>query len=166
MTLDVAGLRLQFETDLVDATLAGMLGAAYEAIEDRYGPIGPVTETRRPSGNLIGLGRRAIEILSVVENDVPLEAVDWFLRPSGRILERASGRWRGPVVVTYQPASDVLERDRVAAALVKLEAEHRPLVTSVKFGSWSESYDQGASTYEGKREAILCSLRPDTGLIR
>ena len=166
MTVDVAGLRLQVETDLGDTALTGMLAAAYEAIEDRYGPIGPVTETRRSAGNLIMLGRRAIEILSVVENGVPLEAVDWFLRPSGRMIERASGTWKGKVVIESQPASDALGRDRVAVALVELEASHRPLVTSVRFGSWAEAYDQGAAKYEDEREGILASLRPRGGLIR
>jgi hypothetical protein len=166
VTVEVADLRAQLETDLVDETLTGMLAAAYEAIEERYGPIGPVTETRRPAGALLMLSRRAIEILSVVENDVPREAVDWFLRPSGRILERATGTWYGQVVVEYQPASDALARDRVAIALVKLEADHKPLVTSVRFGSWAEAYDQGSAKYEEEREGILASLRPSRGLIR
>lgn len=167
MPLGVTDIRSLIETDLPNERIEAMIAAAYEAIDERYGPLGPVTEARRMAGPLLPLGGRAVEVLEVVENGTPLEAVDWFLRPSGTIVERRNAlAWRGKVDVTWQPYAQAKERDRVAGGLVKLEVAHQPLVTSVRFGSWSESYDQGSAAYEEERERILCSLSSFQGLIR
>lgn len=168
MTADLAPVRARIETDLGDPALQALLNAAREAVDERLGPIGPITERRTPSGPLIGLSRRAVEILTVVENRVTLTSDDWHLRPSGRILERVGRmRWHGRVDVTFQPLPDAARREQTAIALVKLEILHNPGIASAKFGSWAETYSQqGGLSYAEEREAILCALDDDDGMFR
>lgn len=165
MTADLAPLRARVETDLGDPALQSLLAAAREAVDERLGPIGPLMERRTPSGPLLRLSQRAVEILTVVENRVALEAADWLLRPSGHILERVGRlRWHGRVDVTYQPLPDTARREQGAIALVKLEIRHDPGIVSAKFGSWAETYTtQGGLSYEEQREAILCALADGSG---
>jgi hypothetical protein len=165
MPADLAPIRARIETDLSDPALQSLLAAAREAVDERLGPVGPVSERRSPSGPLIRLSRRAVEILAVDEHRVALEPADWLLRSSGRILERVGRRrWYGLVDVTYQPLPDTARREQASIALVKLEIRHDPGIASAKFGSWAESYTtQGGLSYEEEREAILCSLVDDTG---
>ena len=140
MTVDLAPIRARVETDLGDPALQSLLAAAREAVDERLGPIGPLLERRSPAGPLLQLSRRAIEILTVVENRVALEPAD------------------------YQPLPDTARRDQAAIALVKLEIRHDPGIVSAKFGSWAETYStQGGLSYEEQREAILCALEDDAG---
>jgi hypothetical protein len=157
-------LRAFVETDLPEAALTILLGEATELVEERFGPFGPLTETRHPSGPLLGLSRRAVEVLSVTEGDVAVDAADYALRPSGRIVERVVGRWRGKVVVRYQPFSDAARRSATTADLVRLHIEFHPGLTAARFGSWSESYATDA-TYAARRDAILAALEEDEGIL-
>jgi hypothetical protein len=167
--MTVEELRTLIETDLPPEALAVLLNAATEAIDGRLGTIGPMMEARRPSGPILILARRAIEILSVVENGVELDATHYSLRPSGTVLERIKGRrWRGRVVVTYQPLPDTARRSAATAQLVRLEIDNHPGVTSFKFGSFAESYSQGAAgdSYAVRREEILSALCDDEGFVQ
>ncbi len=167
-------------TKLDDTALQSLLAAAVEAIEARYGTQNDeAIETRRPSGPLIRLARRAQEVISVSERfiggfwtgvgfggtSVELETDDWELRPGGLILERLpSGshparRWRGAVTVHYWPTDDGAERDRVAVDLVKLEMNYVPTLVSTTIGTWSETYNKLDNAYQAERETILASLR-------
>jgi hypothetical protein len=168
MTVDLGPIRAQVETDLGDPALEKLYNAAREAVDELLGPVGPILVRRTPSGPLLGLPQRAVEILTVVENRVELEAGDWFLRPSGLLLERIGRmRWHGRVDVTFQPMPDTARRDQAVVSLIKLELVHNPGVVSFKFGSFSESYaQQGGMSYAEERQAILDGLQADGGMIR
>jgi hypothetical protein len=168
MTADLAPIRARIETDLGDPALQSLYTAQQEAIDERLGPVGPLTVRRTPSGPLLGLPRRAVEIISVVENRVALETSDWLLRPSGLILERIGRlRWLGRVDVAFQPLPDTARREQAAIALIKLELTHNPGLAGAKFGSWAETYSQqGGQSYEQAREEILCTLEDDVGMFR
>jgi hypothetical protein len=155
------------DADVPTEALRVLLNAAQETVEERLGSIGPLTETHRPSGPLIGLARRALEVLAVVERRVALDPSAYVLRPSGRILERAHPhRWHGPVEVTYQPYPDTGRRDGAIEALVRLDINHNPGVVGFKFGSFSETYaQQGGLSYEDEREGILTALLSDGGFV-
>ena len=166
--MDLAPIRAQIETDLGDPDLEKLYNAAREEVEEVLGPIGPIMTRKTPSGPLLGLPQRAIEILSVVENRVALESADWLLRPSGLILERIGRfRWHGRVDVTFQPLPDTGRRDQTIVALIKLDLTHRPGVESIRFGSYAETFGQrGSLGYAGERKAILDALVADEGMFR
>lgn len=168
MSVDLAPIRAQIETDLGDPDLEKLYNAAREAVDEVLGPVGPILVRRMPSGPLLGLPQRAVEILTVVENRSELEAADWFLRPSGLILERIGRfRWHGRVDVTFQPMPDTARRDQAIVGLIKLDLVHNPGVVSVKFGSFAETFaQQGGMSYAEERKAILDGLLADEGMFR
>ena len=173
MTLTVADLRQHVTTALLDPALQRLLDAAYEAIAGRFGDAAAVTETHRGgSGPLLMLNRAAASITSVTEDavrvPVALAPADYALRPSGSLLERLTTgthpgcRWLGRVDVVLVPLADAAERDRVAIALVEMDLNYSPGVTSETIGDWSETKaDNSAMNYELEREAILASLMAD-----
>jgi hypothetical protein len=176
MTLTVAELREHITTDLGDDALTRLLDAAYDAIDERAGAAGSVTETHRsPSGRLLMLNRRASAIVSVTEqatgsSPLVLDATDYRLRPSGLMLERlATGinpasYFYGPVDIVLTVVDDASERDRVAIELVALDLEPDEIgVAAERIGDWSETSASGVETYGATREAILASLHPGSG---
>jgi hypothetical protein len=173
MLLTVAEARGLLTTSLDDDALRAFLDAAEETIAER---LGPLVEDALPDrvergawqGPLARLARRAASMSSVVEGDVMLGADDYALRPGGEVLERlATGthpaaRWNGLVTITYTPASDIAERCRLQAALVKLDLAHRPGIAAASIGPWSESYAAGRS-YAQERADILESYAAGFG---
>lgn len=162
--MTVAELRALVETDLPEAALAVLLGEAGELVDEALGPFGPVEETRHPSGPLLGLSRRAVEVLAITERDVAVEAEDYRLRPSGLVVERVRGRWHGKVTIRYQPYPDTGRRQAATADLIRLHIDFHPGLTAARFGSWSESYSTNAD-YRAGRDAILAALVGDEGFI-
>lgn len=172
MTLDVAAMRQHVTTPLEDDALGRLITAAYEAIDARIGAEGDTGELLHGVGDLIMLARRAAAITSITEvrgtTELDLAADDYELRPGGRSLRRlATGtnpayRWRGRNDVRYTPMVTEADRDRVAIALVKLDADNQPGVVSERLGEHSVAYAQGDQTYAREREAILNSLYGET----
>jgi hypothetical protein len=165
--LSVADFKLHLSGNVTtdDAALQDLLDAAEAAIEDRYGPIGTISETHQGTGRLMGLDRKAQAILSVSERGVALDASDYRLRPSGGIVERLSTgthpslRWRGQIEVTLLSFDNTAERIRIQIGLVKLDMSYTPGVGSHSIGNFSESSSQQQGiTYAQLREEYLSSL--------
>lgn len=162
--MDEATLRALVQTDLPSAALQVYLLAATEAVDERLG-VGPITDGGTAHGPLFGLSRPAAEVLEAVAEGRVLDPADYSLRPSGRLLVRAHGRRWGRAQITYQPRSAAGRRNGAIAALVALEIANKHGLASVKFGSWSESYQQQPGSYETDREAILCALFDDEAVL-
>ena len=167
MTVDLATLREHVGPGPSDAVLEDYLAAALEAIDDRYGPESDEkVEYLRPFGQWLKIGRRANEIVEVVEGGTTLDAADYVLWPDagGRRVRRLSNdeptHWRGFVEITYEPLSSTAGRDRITIALVNLDLT-RPTsgLAGITVGPWSEQYrDTGGQSYQAAYEAILGSL--------
>lgn len=169
--MDVAALKEHLPEDLTleDEALGRLLDAAREAVEERLGPTGDITErfTLRGRGwtqgsRLLRLARRALGIVAVNEATVDLEPEAYLLHASGRVLERVDTYWLRPVYVTYTPVPDLALRETAMIALVKLDISHSPGLVRQEIEGWSETYriagDLG-NTYTQAREDILASLR-------
>lgn len=170
MALTAAEMRPYLETDLTDQELTLLVNAAYASIADAHGAAGTITERRRgTSGRVLMLAHRASAITSIVEDDTELAADDYDLRPSGRQIERLSdgtnpaSRWHGYVDLQYTNALADAERDRVAIALVQLDATYSPGVTGERLGDHQVTF--AANNYEIERAAILASLDPDAAVV-
>lgn len=155
-------------TELPDEQLLILLDAAARAIVRAVGPLEDVREEfETVPGDLLMLSVRAESITSVAENarylPLTLATDDYELSPSGRTLRRLSTgthpiwNWWGRVVVTYQPADDTSERQRVQRQLVDLELSAHPGLAATTIGTWSETYRQGVP-YAQQRADILASL--------
>ena len=168
MSLSVDTLRLHVSSKLGDVALQGLLDAAYEAIDNHLGVIGPVQELILASGNgpLLMLSRRALSITSVTEHETTLAADDYELRSSGQMLYRLNTgtnprrSWRAVRIdVTYAPYVDEAERDRVATELVKLDLNYKPGLVSEQIGDWQEQFARNdLFNYDTERDAILATL--------
>lgn len=168
--MDVAALKEHLPEDLTlaDEALGRLLDSAREAVEERVGPVGDVTERFvRIRGPLIRLSRRALAIVSLTEGRTPTMLTvsdDYMLHPSGRVIERVGSwyYWSPPVVVAYTPVPDLAVRETAMIALVKLDISHSPGLVRQEIEGWSETYriagDLG-NTYTQAREDILASLR-------
>ena len=164
--MDVAALKEHLPEDLTleDEALGRLLDAAREAVDERLGPIGDVTErfNLRPRHYYVRLSRRAMSITSVTEADIELVDDDYLLHASGRMLGRLGTSWGTPVAVTYTPVPDLALRETAMIALVKLDISHSPGLVRQEIEGWSETYriagDIG-NTYTQAREDILASLR-------
>lgn len=169
MALSVAQLKGHVQSSLGDTELTVLLNAAYDAITERYGPSGSITERRvGTSGPLLLLAHRASEVTAVVEDGTTLAANDYALRPRGRQLERKDtgtnpgSRWRGYVDVTYVNGISDGQRDRVAIALVTLDVNYSPGLTGERLGDHQVTFAANSVfNYEIEREAILASLEPE-----
>jgi hypothetical protein len=159
-----AEARTHIETTLGDVGLQLLLDAAEAAITEAVGPVGAVTEVLTAgTGDLVMLARRASAITSVSEYTVTLNANDYELVGSGRLLRRKDtganpdSRWRGRLVVMYTPVSDLERRKAAQLALVRLDLDFNPGVASESIGDWSETYRTDAS-YVDQRNQILAGL--------
>jgi hypothetical protein len=165
--VDLDALRDHVGAGPSDDVLEGLLAAALEAIDLRYGP---ATETYReyvrPFGQWVRLGIRASAVSTVIEGTSALETADYALWPGGKYVRRLHdldpSDWTGMVDITYRPLSEAAERDRVALGLVKVDLAYHPGLTSITVGPWSESYSQASDSHAQAREAVLRSLRPAT----
>lgn len=162
MTLTVDLLRGYITTALSDEALDALLDAAYEAIDQYAGASGSITELISPGpGDLLMLSRRASAISSLKEKDIALATDDYQLHGDQLVRRLDTGtnpawRWRGRVDVTYTALTDTASRDRVAIALVNLDLDFAPGLTSQRLGDFSETADQ--RPYDEQRAEILASL--------
>jgi hypothetical protein len=158
--LTVEELRKRVETSAEDAVLASLITAAYQAIVLRIGPAGETSELLDASGDRLMLSSPAASVTRITARGRELETDDYELRPGGQFLLRANHRpWGHDVDVTYVRLDDEASRKRAAAALVALELDFRPGVTSQRIGEWSETYSSGqGGGYAEDHEAILSSL--------
>lgn len=164
MAVDLDLLRAHVGQGPSDDVLAGLLDAALEAIDDRYGPADAGgREYLRPFGEWVKLGRRASTVEAVLEGGSALGEEDYELWPGGRFLRRLSGAqstaWAGMVDVTYTPLPEDAGRDRIVIALCDLDLNRSPGLAGITVGPWSEQYTQSDEGYQAQREAILGSLR-------
>ena len=173
--------RLFVTTTLTDEALILLLDAAMEAIVTYAGPWGEISERYRPHGDLILLSRTPLSITSVIETAVgsvtgtTLAANDYVIR--GQTLRRLStgtnpswgwGWTSGFVDVTYTPADDMAERQRVQMELAKLSINAASsgggILASQTIGTWSETYQsRTGNTYQAQRQEILSSLGAGSG---
>lgn len=153
-----------------DDVLERLLNAALESIVARYGPAEEETSEQRvdPSGSLVYLSRRAQSITSVYENTELVAEENYELTAGGKAIRRLNDDgdptdWLATVDVVYAPYTDNADRDRVTVALVKLDLNAAPGMSSATVGSWSEQYaNNSVWNYRKEREGILASLRPAT----
>jgi hypothetical protein len=168
VALSVEQVRERVEARLSDEALGSLLADTYASIARELGPEGPLTEVLTGDAeDVLLLSRQPESIESVIENGIGLDEGDYALR--GLLLLRLSTgphpaqRWRGRPEITYTVLSDASERDRLAIALVKLELNTHPGVTSIKLGQFSETYAQGDNTYARERAAIFASYHGGDG---
>lgn len=165
MVVDLADLRARFGTGPSDDALETAILAAYESLDEMYGPFtASVTEHLRPYGQWVDLSHRASAVSEVIEGTTTLDPADYTIWPGGRSLRRLTSgdptAWLDWIDVTYTRMSMDAERDRVAIALVDLDV-NRPTsgLTSITVGPWSEHYGTAEGQYAKDREAILRSYR-------
>lgn len=165
--------RLLHPTELDDASLGLLLDAAESAIEATLGgPVGTSVETFDGGLLHLTLRRRAESITTVVERfylygvtATTLATSDYELRNDRRTVRRLptgtnpAGRWGSSVVVTYEAADDLAERKRVQAALVELDLNYTPGLTSEQIGAWMEQQQKSSVwNYATERASILATL--------
>lgn len=172
--MTVAEFRTHKTTALPDTALQTLLDAAEQAIAALLGPVGSYTELRDGGGTYLFLRRPAASITSISERygnvTYELVASDYELRSDGISLRRLAygsrpaAAWTGVVSVESVPADDLAERKRVQRALVDLDLNHNPGLTSEDIGDWAATYANNSVMHYGlEREAILATLVP-TGL--
>jgi len=171
----VEDFRARVNTDVGDTALQARLYAAEQAIRARF-PETDGTETHDGGQSYIFLRRRASTITTVTETvhgtETELDPTGFRLRDDGVSLLRlnhglnpptwrshtlSSAPWGHLVTVEYEPADDAAELARVQIALVELDVNAMPGLTSETIGSWSEQANSGIP-YATEREAILASL--------
>lgn len=165
-------------TALGDEAVQRLIDAARAAIVARFGPSKEFTEQRRGGGSLIFLSRPADTVTTVVERfgdqlgmaDTTLDASDYTVLPGGASIRREytgvhpGDLWGDRVFVTYKPTDDDADRKRVEIALVKLDINHNPGLTSEQIADWSATYaDNSAMNYSRERDEILSSLQGGLG---
>jgi hypothetical protein len=182
--LTVAEFREHLVTRLSDDALQGLLDAAADAIADRAGQIGSVTDVRTGGGPTVALSRRIGAMASVSEQWLPrtdpaavsgavlagefwgsattLDPDDYLVSADGRSVQRlATGpnpaeAWGQAVRLEYAAFDDTAERARVQIALVRLDIAHSPGLAAQSVLGASEQY--AAGTYAQQREDILSTL--------
>jgi hypothetical protein len=169
----VAEFRERVNTDATDDAIQDLLDAAEESILARY-PAGSGTEIHDGGQSYIFLRHRATSITTITEHfsgtDVELDPEDFRLRDDGVSVLRldtgpnrptawswASPAWSMPVTVEYEIEDYDAELARVQVALVELDLNAMPGLTSETIGAWSEQANSGIP-YATEREAILASL--------
>jgi hypothetical protein len=179
--LTEAEIREHITTSLVSDALMRLADAAEEAIVERAGPalddyiVTDVTQRFMPRGDVIMLGRRATDVVAVVEyahqaDPTTLAADDHALSSSGNLLRRLrSGTnpatsWRPAVDVTYTPYTDAASRGAVQLQLIRLEIAFSPALAMQVIGSWTEQYTTG-KPYAEQREGILAALGGEPAVI-
>lgn len=171
MALTIELVRERAETSLSAEALGSLLADTYLSIDRVLGPAGPITELlTADAGDLLLLSRPADEISAVVELDRALDPADYALQTTHLLVRLSTGpnpssRWRGRPAVTYTVLNDEAERDRLALALIKLDLDHHPGLTSRRLGEYAETFGQGAGTYSQERADIFASYHGSGGFI-
>lgn len=158
--------------------IQALLAAAEELIVAHVGPGAPTYDEptaineliTHHGGDLLMLGRPALEILSVLEGPTPttLSADDYEIRSSGTTLRRLNTgthprtRWYGRADITYVPLSDAARREVAQLSLVRLFLDYSPGVQSERIGEWSETFASANARFREDRDAILSTLSPVT----
>ena len=162
--LTEAEARTHITTPLVSAALMRLLDAAEATITDAIGPVGVVTEYQTAGpGDIIMLSHRASAVTSVKERETTLNANDYEILGSGRVLHRLhtganpQWGWYGQLVITYTPVSDLARRKVAQLALVNLDLDFNPAAASERIGDWTETFRTDTS-YIRSRDDILASL--------
>jgi hypothetical protein len=184
--LTVAELREHVTSALPDAALQRLLDAAEDAIVERVGAPGAITEYvsawasgagYAPWGLTTGMRRITVSrpigtIASVTEYlsagavgdpGIILDATDY--RASGYVLARLPGGthsrwyWGQQVAVVYTPADETADRTRVQIALVRLDLNAEPgLAQQITEGFAERFSGAGLLNYSEERADLLASL--------
>lgn len=174
--LSVADLREHVNSDLGDDALERLLADAEAAIVARAGAAGDRTQIAGGGYRFIALHRPAATITSIVETvgnvDTTLAADDYRLRPGGYLIERLlygtnpRSTWDRRVTVLYSPVDDDAIRIVVQIDLIKLALTYAPGLSSERIGDWEEVFaNSSAWNNDEEREAILCRLDPEPGMV-
>lgn len=166
--LTVDQFREHVSSGLGDDAIQRLLDAAEAEIVRYAGAPGSVTEVSDGGGRYITLGRPAASVTSITET-VPGSATtlavdDYFLYPSGLILERVTGgtnsrhAWHGRVAVTYTAADDSDIRIGVQLDLVNLAINYNPGATMEQIGAWTEQFAQAADANRAEFDSVLARL--------
>jgi hypothetical protein len=166
--LTVDEFREHVSTSLEDDAVQRLLDAAEAEIVRYAGAPGSASEVYTGQGRFITLASPAASIASVTEyrsgTTTTLAADDYFLYPSGLVLERITGGthpwhcWRGRAVVTYVPADDADIRIGVQLDLVNLALNFEPGKGMEVIGAWTEQFAQAASANRQLFDDILSRL--------
>lgn len=168
--LTVDDFREHVSSDLGDDAIGRLLDYAEALIVRHAGAPGAATEVFDGGRRFYALDRPAASITSIVERwhttDTALATDDYFLYPSGLVLERLS--WgTNPAVhhsrpvrvtITYEAADDAAIRVGVQLDIVQLALNSNPGATAETIGAWMEQKSQGAEDAEHQLDAILSRL--------
>lgn len=171
-------------TAIGDTAIQSIMDDVADEIDDRFGPIAPVTEIFRPGwSSALILRRKAASITSVTEYLGPilddaetrlLAADDYLLEPPYRLLRLRSGTtpalsWASyGVAVVYVPRDDSVRRKMAIVDVTKLELAHSGYA-SLRVGDFAVSKGggaQGADDFTAERTKILrARLAPRRGFV-
>lgn len=173
--LSVEDFREHVSTTLEDDAVQRLLDAAEAEILRYAGDPGAASEVYTGQGRYITLARPAASVSSITETryttTTTLAADDYFLYPSGLILERLTGGtnssryWRGRSVVTYVPRDDADIRVGVQLDLVNLALNFEPGKGMEVIGSWTEQFSQAAEANRELFDGILARLDVGPSLV-
>lgn len=171
--LSVEEFREHVTSDLDDDAIGRLLEAAEAVIVRHAGEPGEATEIFDGGRRFYTLDRAAESVESITEtwhaNEVTLADNDWYLYPSGLVVERlrtgdhypswgsAWGSW-ARVAITYTPADDTAIRVGVQLDLVTLSLNSNPGATAETIGAWMEQKSQSATQTADEWTSILSRL--------
>lgn len=126
--LTVTDFRDRATVDAPDHVLYDLISEAEEAIIGRYGPHPFDNQTIArllKGGDSKVFLKTPIDIAAtplpvITEDGTLLTADDYQVWDGGLVIERWDAKWADPVVVTYVPVSNRMQRKRVVIDLVKL----------------------------------------------
>ena len=158
-------LRTFIETDLADAALQVILGAADEDLTLAVGPDAADVQTEDMEGERFLFLDRPASVISGITETIgttvtTLVASDWKLWPNMTQIERLatgtnpSDRWWGRVEVSYTPA-DLNRRNRALVQLVQLDLDYRFGATSEAIGD----HNRSQRAYDEERVKIISGAR-------
>ena len=166
--IDLAGLRLQIETDLPDTALQLVLSAVDEELTSKYGSATPVTEVftgefrryltlNRLANSLSSITERESDGTTTVLDISGLSTSDARLVNSRMVERLATGTnprssWAPEISVVYA-AADSNRRDMALVQLVKIELEYNG-----KKGERVGDYSMTAVEYAAEKARIIGGL--------
>lgn len=161
-------------TSLSESALQLLLDATAVQVNRVAGDSDMVTEEIPGDTTTVMLTGEAHAITAVIERngsvDRTLAANDYALSPTKIAVRRlATGTnprttWDHEVVVTYARVSDVALRKAAQLALIRLELNRNPGLTSESIGAWSQAF-AAPGQVDLERAAILESARPAQHLV-
>ena len=169
--LTVEDFREHVTSDLPDDAIQRLLDAAEAAINRYAGDPGDAVEVFDGGRRFYTLDRPADFILSITETahaspsttEVTLEIDDFYLYPSGLVVERLTTGTNYPyrrarMVITYAPKDDEAIRVGVQLDLVSLALNSNPGATMERIGDWMEQQAQSAQSNQETYWSILSRL--------